>query len=200
MENKDKNQMCGLDPVGYEYEKNIYRQIKSIEYTINFHHDFEDTTTIVPYLEILSKATYNDVIIFNITSYGGDAETAFTLRNAIKNCKAKTIARVFYAASAATILALSCEEIIFMDNCCFMIHGPKCYYEGKLQDLQDKMSFQYKRFCNIMYDVYKAILSKEEIKEAIQGKEFWFDERECIERIQKFYKHNNPKKKEKDNA
>ena len=62
------------------------------------------------------------------------------------------------------------------------------------------MSFQYKRFCNIMYDVYKAILSKEEIKEAIQGKEFWFDERECIERIQKFYKHNNPKKKEKDNA
>tara|TARA_R110002049_G_scaffold96704_3_gene236363 strand:- start:1071 stop:2108 length:1038 start_codon:yes stop_codon:yes gene_type:complete len=74
-------------------------------------------------------------ITFPINSPGGDVFEGYAIGNYIKSMKAKTVARVdALAASMASFIAISCDEVVMHENSMMMIHEPWSITMGNRAD------------------------------------------------------------------
>lgn len=70
-------------------------------------------------------------------SDGGDVNAGMAIANIIKRLKGKTTAYIdSWAASIASVIALSCDEIVMPANTFIMIHNPACCVFGNANDLR----------------------------------------------------------------
>lgn len=78
----------------------------------------------------LDTASEAEKFYIYINTPGGILDAAVMLVNSIKNTKAATIAKLSgTVASAGTLIALACNDIIVADHTAFMIHN----YSGGMQ-------------------------------------------------------------------
>lgn len=71
-----------------------------------------------------------------VASPGGSVFEAMAIYNTFKDHKAKVIMHVTYAASAATFFAMSGDEIEMAENGIWMVHPPRTFTEGTVEELQ----------------------------------------------------------------
>ena len=172
----------------FDYLKNItvknkYDYVPKI-YTINFWHDFDDPRNYIPYFKILQEAHEEDQIIFYFDSPGGRIDTLNLFLNALRRCKSKYIlARVNYAASAAALLALYCDNIEFNTNSTLMLHTYSGGYRGKGQEVQSEVEHYGKNYNELNKYILQKILTDKEIQELLDGKDFYFTGEEAIKRL-----------------
>lgn len=77
-----------------------------------------------------------DEVHLHINSYGGDVFAGVAICNMLKNHKGKTVAYVDgLAASAASVIAFGCDEIIIPSNAYLMIHRVSCGVFGNVDEL-----------------------------------------------------------------
>lgn len=193
----------------FDYSKNITVKNKLDYtpkiYTINFWHDFDDPRNYIPYFKVLEDAREEDVIVFYFNSPGGSVHTLNLFINALRRCKSKTvIARVNYAASAAALLALFCDNIEFNTNSTLMLHTYSSLMYGKGQEIESEMIHNKAEFEKLLRHICSKILSEEEIEQLFNGKDFYFNGEEAIKRLKiyarkkiKEYEEKNKLKKKK---
>lgn len=168
-------------------------------YTINFWHDFDDPRNYIPYFKVIEEAREEDVIIFYFNSPGGSVHTLNLFINALRRCKSKTvIARVNYAASAAALLALFCDNIEFNTNSTLMLHTYSSLLYGKGQEIESEMIHNKSEFEKLIRFICSKILSKEEIEELLNGKDFYFNGEEAIKRLKQYAHKKMKEQKSKD--
>lgn len=114
-------------------------------------------------------------IQLNINSNGGDVFAGIEISNIIKEHKGKVIANIQgVAASSASIIALSCDEIKMSKSSFLMIHKPFCYAEGnsielkktielldKIQDSIIKIYLEKTKTEDITYEVLNDLVDNE---------------------------------------
>ena len=185
-----KNKACEeTDTVQNEYKHNIqvsnrYDYTPKI-YTINFWHEFDsDASIYLPYFQILDNAKEEDIIVFYFNSPGGSIQTLNLFINAMRRCKSKQIlARVNYAASAAALLALFCDNIEFNQNSTLMLHTYSALYYGKQQEITSNVEHD-KQVCEkLIRYICAKILNEKEMEELLNGKDFYFTGEEAIKRL-----------------
>lgn len=153
-------------------------------YTINFFHDFDDPRLYRSYFKVLDEAHEEDDIIFYFNSPGGDVTTLNLFLNALRRCKSKNIlARVNYAASAAALLALYCDNIEFNVNATLMLHTWSGIRYGKSQEIEADLTHSKKNYESMLKYICKKILTDEEIEQMLNGKDFYFDGEEAVKRL-----------------
>lgn len=110
----------------------------------------------------------------HINSYGGDVFAGVAIANILKNHKGKTIAYIDgLAASAASIIAFGCNEIVIPSNAYLMIHRVSCGMFGNTDD--------FLRQIEVMEKIEEGIINSY-IEKAIEGitreqiKDFMFSE------------------------
>lgn len=175
-----------------DYSKNI-TSCNKFEYmpkifTIKFWHEFEDDASLYnSYFEVLQKAREEDTIIFYFNSGGGSVHTLFLFLDALRNCKSKNIiAKVNFAASAAALMALFCDNIEFTMGSTLMLHNFSILLHGKSQELESSFVHFKKQFHDVMRLICKRVLSNEEIEQMINGKDFYFSGEEVVSRLKKY--------------
>ena len=125
-------------------------------------------------LELINNLTESDTLIIHINSTGGDVNTAITLYNAIKTCKAKTESIIEgVAMSAASYVSLACETRRAYDNTIFMLHLPSCYVNGNSVDMQktSEMLDTYTSALKLAY-IERAKISEEEVIQMLEKETF----------------------------
>lgn len=191
----------------FDYSKNIsiknkFDYVPKI-YTINFWHDFDDPRNYIPYFKILQEAHEEDQIIFYFDSPGGRIDTLNLFLNALRRCKSKYIlARVNYAASAAALLALYCDNIEFNTNSTLMLHTYSGGYRGKGQEVQSEVDHCSKNYNELNKYILQKILTEDEIQQLLDGKDFYFTGEEAVKRLKarSAEKLKSNKKKKKDGS
>lgn len=110
----------------------------------------------------------------HINSYGGDVFAGVAIANILKNHKGKTIAYIDgLAASAASIIAFGCNEIVIPSDAYLMIHRVSCGMFGNTDD--------FLRQIEVMEKIEEGIINSY-IEKAIEGvtreqiKDFMFNE------------------------
>ena len=127
---------------------------------------------------------YHTVNIF-INNGGGSVDSAFMIREAILNCQATTVAHLFGAvASAATVIALSCNDLIVSPFLSFMVHN---YSHGTGNDsgnrIKNYVDFTDRELKRAFRSIYKGFLTEEEMMDVTErDKEIWLNEVEVAER------------------
>ena len=133
--------------------------------------------------KVLQQAGINDIVELHIDSIGGSLATAVMLVGYIKMCKAPVVARVFEAASAATMISLACENVIMMPHSSMMFHTYSEGAYGKGHELKARNEFNEKHIREIMDDVYGGFFSEEEIKYLVEGGDKYLTAEECKQRL-----------------
>lgn len=195
LENKvNKTTACDEEEVdNYNYKNNITVKNKLDYtpkiYTINFWHEFGDPRLYTSYFKILEDAHEEDQIVFYFDSPGGSITTLNLFLNALRRCKSKYIlARVNYAASAAALLALYCDNIEFNTCSTLMLHTYSGVAWGKGQELMSQAEHDKKTCENILRYICKKILTDDEMEELINGKDFYFTGEEAVKKLKEIAK------------
>lgn len=201
-----KNKACNEEfEYDFDYARNItvknkFDYVPKI-YTINFWHDFDDPRNYIPYFKILQEAHEEDQIIFYFDSPGGRIDTLNLFLNALRRCKSKYIlARVNYAASAAALLALYCDNIEFNTNSTIMLHTYSGGYRGKGQEVESEVEHNKKNFGDLNKYILQKILSDDEITQLLNGRDFYFTGEEAIKRLKAKAAEREKQQKKKKNG
>ena len=169
-------------------------------YTIKFWHEFSsDATLYNSYFEVLNKAREEDDIIFYFNSCGGSCSTLNLFINALRRCKSRNVTAVVnYAASAAALLALYCDNIILNTNSTLMLHDFSTFVLGKSQEVEADLIHTKENIHKLMRYICQKVLSEEEIEQMFNGKDFYFNEKEVMERLKKFAKKKLKEQKDSE--
>ena len=123
---------------------------------------------------ILSTLTEDETVNFHINTPGGILDSAFQLVDAIKGCRATTVAKLTgTVASAGTIIALSCDKLIIAEHTSFMIHNYSAGAYGKGNELKARQEHIDKSTNHAFKEFYSGFLTDKEVEEVIDGKDIW---------------------------
>lgn len=122
-------------------------------------------------------------IHLRINSPGGDVFDGRAIATALSQCKAKVIAHVDgVCASAATYVALACDEVEMADGAFFMIHQAWTLAIGNADDLMQTAELLLKVDDSIVNDYAKKTgLNDTELKEMMAA-ETWLTAEEALEK------------------
>jgi ATP-dependent protease ClpP protease subunit len=133
---------------------------------------------------LLDTVLETDTVYLIINSPGGIADAAFMIINSMINCKAKIIGRITgNASSAATMIAMYCDELVIDKFATMMFHNYYHGAEGSGNKVKTYVDFVDGEFTNVVKEVYKDFLTAEEMNRiSSDDKEVWLNEQGLRER------------------
>ena len=143
--------------------------------------DFEEE------FQLFAAAGERDVINIEIVSPGGSLDTGHLLCRAIQRTAAYTVAYIGpTCASAATGIALACDEWEIDDMSSFMIHTASYGHVGMAPHIKASVDHNDKMIARWVRNTYTGFLTEEEIVKVLDGKEMYFEGDELAERLGAF--------------
>lgn len=137
-------------------------------------------------VEELQELTENDTVQVRFNSTGGRVDGMVSLLEAFRMTEATVVGVIAGEChSAASILALHCDEIIVTPYSTMMCHNISYGTAGKDSDIINMVMHTSNWSKLLMQETYDGFLSSKEIEELINGKEFWFDSMEIGQRLEK---------------
>jgi len=129
--------------------------------------------------------TRDDVIEFEIHSGGGQYNGLSALLSALLRTEATSVAYLNGEChSAASMLALSCDSVQVSPFCTMLCHFASFGHAGKGSDVLSAVNHTYNNSVEIFREVYRGFLTEDELDKCIDGKEYWFDAEEIMQRLQ----------------
>lgn len=118
-----------------------------------------------------------------LNTTGGVVDSAFTIANAIKDSAAEVIAILNgTVASAGTIIALSCDDMIVKDHLSFMVHNYSGGIQGKGNEMKARQNFNDAHLNEAFKHFYTGFLTDDEIERVIDGTDLWMSSEEVKKR------------------
>ena len=133
-------------------------------------------------IEAIAQAGEAKILNVHINSPGGDVFEGRAIMAALSAFKGKTIARIdSLCASAATSIALACDEVVMADGAFFMIHNASGMAWGDKQTLRDTADVLEKVEGAIVSDYVQKTGKEEPEIRALMDAETWFTANEAME-------------------
>jgi len=170
-----------IQPTGNAYERPVARVFDLyLTGIIGEAKEYQDWN------QILRMSSEHDAVIIHINSSGGDMFSAIQLMKAISESPATVIASVEgMCMSAATLIFLSAEVCEISEHSHFMFHTYSSGNWGKGNEQLAGVQADDKWARNLFQSVYRDFLTTQEMKQMIDGKDFWMSPKEVTDRLEK---------------
>lgn len=156
---------------------------KGVVYHCYISSDIDSPNNYDELCYLLETATERNTIWIHLNTNGGYIDSAFKIIASIKRSKAKVKARLTgTVASAGTIIALSCEDLIVEDFTSFMVHNYSGGTQGKGHEIVDYINFSDRSLRTTFKAIYEGFLTDKELDEILKGKDLWLDAAETRQR------------------
>lgn len=134
----------------------------------------------------ISELSEGDIVEFNINSPGGNLNGLIALLSAISETEAHVVANITGEChSAASILALNCDEIRVSPHCTMLVHHVSFSTGGKAADIRAYVNHLNENTEELLRKTYTHFLSESEIENVLNGLQLWLDADEVIARLEK---------------
>lgn len=145
----------------------------------------------------ISQLSEHDSLKFIINSPGGDLDGLVSILHAMKASDVETHAEITgICHSAASMLALSCDNISVSPYATMMVHYVSFGAIGQGAHVRDRVKHTLDFTEALFKDTYSGFLTDSEISEVIEGKELWMGADEIAERLERLVEYRN--KEEQD--
>lgn len=137
------------------------------------------------WFDIIRSASENDVVKIHINSEGGYMDTAVQFRRVLGETPAQVVTSVEgLCMSAATIIFLTADMQEVSPHSSIMFHHYSAGMYGKGGDLASRVEHD-KLLTRAMYnEVYKYVLSPQEIDNMITGQDYYFSADDILPRLE----------------
>ena len=127
-----------------------------------------------------------DKVILRINNGGGHLDTYLSLAEAIKRSNATVVADISgTVASAATMVALACDELIVADHTSWMSHFYSGGVAGKGNEMRAQTSYTDKEMPKMFKAMHEGFFTKAEITKMVNGTDFWLNKEQVLTRWEK---------------
>lgn len=164
----------------------IVQEYGTKRYVINVDAEICDPSNYRKIYDCLRRVDEGEEVLMVLNSGGGDLTTFVQIYNLLQECKGKTVAEIYTAYSAASFIALSCDEIIIKEFSSMMIHSMSYANEGKLEEVTASNDFMRKWNSELTHKLLTGFMTQQEIKDVNNGKDFWFLGDEVKKRLKKW--------------
>lgn len=180
----------------------MVRQNHANDYIIRLARDISEPDDFADEFQLFAGAGPQDTIKLQIVSGGGQVNTCHMIRKAMEECEARIIGWIGpTCASAAGAIALGCDEWEVDELSSLMVHtGSFSPGWGKSQDVVAAATHQDKMVTKFIRTTYTGFLTEAEILQVIDGKEFWFEGDELVQRLMAFSEYRDTQRKAKMEA
>ena len=137
-------------------------------------------------LSRISDLDENDSVEFRVDTNGGNLQGIISLIHAIQRTEAHVHCHIDgVAASAGSLLALSCPSVSVAPYATLMIHPAHGFTGGTLSNSAAYSTFVNNETRKLMTDAYSGFLTPDELEDVFKGRELWFCAEEIVERLQR---------------
>lgn len=156
---------------------------------VNLYHfyiidEIGDPVTFLDLINTLKTAEEHDTVFIYLNTPGGSLQTTVQIISAMRQCAATVVTCLEgEVCSAGTLIFLAGNKHIVNPNCTFMIHNYSQWIGGKGNEVALRVKYSEQYFKKLALDLYKGFLSEDEIQSVIDGKDYWMDSEEVIERL-----------------
>ena len=159
-----------------------------VHYSVNVSQVFGSPHSFDEVIHLLTVATPEDIINFNINSNGGDFYSLVALRNAIRQTEAQVYMNLLgMCASAGSALFLeNADGYKIHEDSCMMIHSMQCgtgYTDANT--IATRAEHNKKINERFVRNTYKDFLTEDEIEGVLNSKEIYLEDFEIRERLEK---------------
>ena len=158
-----------------------------VHYSVNLSQVFGSPFNFDKVIHLLTVATHEDIINFNINSNGGDFYSLVALRNAIRQTEAQVYMNLLgMCASAGSALFLENADGYTIHDSHMMIHSMQCgtgYTDANT--IATRAEHNKKINERFVRNTYKDFLTEDEIERVLNSKEIYLEDFEIRERLQK---------------
>jgi ATP-dependent protease ClpP protease subunit len=154
----------------------IVREIQPPRYQYEYAIDtpIGDLCVYDELINVLRSASENDFVLLLINSPGGDLHTAQVLIAEIEGSAAYTIAYVAgEASSAASMIALACNELYATDDSTWLLHDLSTGVGGKSSDIVAYVDHMKKLSERIIKKHYTDFLSEADMQQILSGRQLY---------------------------
>lgn len=152
---------------------------------VNITTDFETPDFYDELFHLLTNLDKGDVVVYTINSNGGYLSGLTMLLEANAVTEAHTVAHIVGSChSCASMLAMSCDEVIVGNYSEMLVHSVRFGYGGKVADNKAHVAHTDKYTEQIFRELYVGFLSEEEILEVLSGKEQYMLPEEIRDRLE----------------
>lgn len=153
-------------------------------HTIFFDEEIGEPSKYRELIHLLYLAEEFDQFVFVINSPGGDLDGAISIIEGIKATNANVRAIITGKChSAASIIALNCEQVLVADAAHMLVHTASYGAYGSTGQVKSNVDFSTKQIKHILENTYAGFLTPAEITDVHKGVEFWFDNKEITKRL-----------------
>lgn len=153
--------------------------------------------TITTYLmsEVYEPEAYNelcytlenteaDYVRLVMNNGGGRMDSMISIIESIKRCNATVIGVLSgTVASAATMIALSCDELEVADYTEWLTHYYSGGTGGKGNEIKAKNKFDEVEIPKMFKSIHKGFFTEEEMERVIDGKDEWLNKEQILSRF-----------------
>lgn len=161
-------------------------EVISQKFTIRLDRELTTSELFQEELATLRMAGPQDTVHILLNGPGGSDSVMKAFLNTMAQSEAHIITEIEgQCCSALTMIFLAGHEFRVSDDSEFMIHTASFGYGGKENNVRQYVEFNAKANSRLMHKYYQHYLTNEEIEQCIEGKDFWMDADEIMERLEK---------------
>ena len=135
----------------------------------------------IDFLRAIDDCKPGDQLHIHINNYGGYIDTALNIYDALVKSEADVLIFIEGAcASAASIIMLAGNGWEVLPHAYVMVHSWSGSYGGKWHEIKSKLKYDEEVFNKQFCEIYKKFMTDEEIKQCLDGKDFYFDSEETV--------------------
>ena len=189
--NNKPNRSKHSDEMDFEEDQQIgelgfgYNSLQITRFTVNLDEDIKSPAYYRSVVAMLLNAGQHDHVDFNFNSNGGSAAGMITLMDAISKTAASTQANIIGdCASAASMLALSCDTCEVSEYGSMLCHTVKFGVGGKLPDVEAVVKATGDLSRRLLRETYEDFLSPSELELVLRGDELYLSAEEIRTRLE----------------
>ena len=141
------------------------------------------------YIDLIQRiktACPDDIIYIYLNTPGGYMDAGMQIILAMRLSKARLITVLEgKVCSLGALIFLSADEFVVHENTVLMIHNHSGGQWGKGHEYLAQADATSTWFEGLAKKVYKNFLTDKEIKEMLDGKDFWFQAEDVVKRLEK---------------
>lgn len=157
------------------------------EYIVFFDREIGGAATYRELVVFLYKLDEKDTIYFKLFTPGGDAYASLMIYNSIQECKAKTIADIYFAYSGGSIIAMACDEIKIHKFSKMMIHGYQLggFIAGSSDELRKIFNDADEESDEMLKRIFGDFLTRRQLQRVLDGENLYLNEEELTKLIER---------------
>jgi hypothetical protein len=123
------------------------------------------------------------MVVINLSTNGGSLDATDTFLQAMRNCEARIVVKASGGVhSAGSVILLEADEFFLSDNFNCLIHNGSCGAGGDFNKFVAHAKYTQEYMERVMRTTYAGFLTDDEITALIDGKDFWLNAEQFVER------------------